>query len=539
MKPLPDRFPGFGLPWPAAAALWLMISGVSAYIVAFPVSMIAEDTYFYFQLAANVVAGQGVTFHGYTPTNGFHPLWFLVVTGLQSLARDRVLLPHLAMAMVALLAIASFWLAPAAARRLGLRHSHLGLALLVPYTLFTQIGSESALVVPLVALATWAFAGFDEKGEDGDFALLHLALALSVLARLDTVFVAALLGLSSLHVALRRRGFAATIRLSLVPAVAYVLLLGGYLLWNWSTTGHLVPISGALKGAGDAAHGFARAKIADMGWFALALVLASAGFVVASGTRRQRLILLPLYAGIALHAIYIAYFTSGLTNWTWYYGAWMTAGALALPQLATMAMRRLPAVFGTSAWAAWGERIAAAGLAAVTVLLPLAWLAVKMPPVVAGRDAGWARAYVRDFEDHLPKNQGVFVSDYPGALAYLGGYRVLPADGLINDYGYQAALARDGIRAYLQALGIHYVMAPGPDLDAAARARYCGVLVHNATRLSCQPKPDGGAESTGLTVYAALNGQESGVIPLRRDHLAFTVPSLGFGVWYIDPPPNP
>lgn len=519
----------FGMPPLAAALLWLQAIAVAAFVIVFALGMVPEDTFFYFQIAANIVAGQGVTFHGYTPTNGFHPLWLAVVTGLHAIAQDRALLPHLVMATVVALALAGFWLTVAAARRLGLRYGYLGLAVLVPYALFTQIGSESALVVPLVALALWLFARFAESGRSGDFALLHLALALSVLARLDTVFVAGLLGVSSLIVCLRRHGVPRTAIFLLAPATIHVALLGGYLAWNLATTGHLMPISGALKGGAEHADAARAERIATMGWAALAAIAASAA-ALPFGAPRWRAALAPLYAGVALHAAYLLWFASGTTTWAWYYGAWMVAAALAFAHLATAAV-------GMAARHPHGRaavRLADLAIPGLAVALPAAWFALHLPVMAAGRDAGWAKAYVAPFKSGLPDGSGIFVFDYPGALAFLGGYRVLPADGLVSDYRYQHAVRSQGILAYLRANGIRYVMAPGPDLDAAMRRRYCGVVVHKATRLGCRATPDGGAEAVDLTVYASLFGMEVGTVPLPRERLALTIPSMGFGVWRID-----
>lgn len=523
----------FTMAWPVATLFWLIATGVSLYVVVFPLSMFAEDTYFYLQIAANVVAGLGVTFHGYMPTNGFHPLWMLCIVGLQALGQDRLLLPHLVMGAVVALALLGFWLVVAAARRLGFSYVYAGLAILLPYCLFTQIGSESALVLPAVLAAVLFFTRFAADGRAVDFALLQLALALAILSRLDTVFVAGSIGVASLAFAFRRHGLPRTLHLSLLPGALHILLLGGYLLWNWQTMGHLLPISGALKGAGEESQIFSVAKIADIGKAAMLLILVSGTLLLARGTARQRLVLLPLYAGIVMHGFYIAYAMSGLTIWSWYYGAWIAAAGLAMAHLATSAATIAARPLGE----ARAARLANWGCGLLVLALPSLWLAAKMPPVVAARDAGWARDTVAVFERNLPKNQAVFVTDYPGALAYLGGYRVLPADGLVNDYAYQDEVRRVGILAYLQARRIFYIMAPGPDLDAAFQQRFCGVLVHNATRVTCRPTSDGNAETVSVTVYAALNGQQIGVIPLARDHLAFTVPALGFGVWRIDPPP--
>ncbi|RKZ11848.1 hypothetical protein DRQ32_05040, partial [bacterium] len=39
--------------------------------------LVADDTYYYFTIAKNLAAGNGPTFDGLAPTNGFHPLWQL------------------------------------------------------------------------------------------------------------------------------------------------------------------------------------------------------------------------------------------------------------------------------------------------------------------------------------------------------------------------------------------------------------------------------------------------------------------------------
>ena len=40
-----------------------------------PPNFFQDDSYFYLQVASNIAAGHGSTFHTITPTNGYHPLW--------------------------------------------------------------------------------------------------------------------------------------------------------------------------------------------------------------------------------------------------------------------------------------------------------------------------------------------------------------------------------------------------------------------------------------------------------------------------------
>ena len=45
-----------------------------------PEQFMHDDSYFYLQVAHNIAQGNGSTFHGITPTNGYHPLWLWMVT---------------------------------------------------------------------------------------------------------------------------------------------------------------------------------------------------------------------------------------------------------------------------------------------------------------------------------------------------------------------------------------------------------------------------------------------------------------------------
>ena len=65
---------------------WLTIAiiaigiGVQIFLVTRPFdvilqTLIPDDAFFIFKVAANVVAGLGSTFDGINPSNGYHPLW--------------------------------------------------------------------------------------------------------------------------------------------------------------------------------------------------------------------------------------------------------------------------------------------------------------------------------------------------------------------------------------------------------------------------------------------------------------------------------
>src|SRR5262245_19371900 len=69
--------------WIAAAGTLLRLAliwsgGCDAYLI-------ADDAFYYFTIARNLALGHGPTFDGLAPTNGFHPLYLLLLVPIWSL----------------------------------------------------------------------------------------------------------------------------------------------------------------------------------------------------------------------------------------------------------------------------------------------------------------------------------------------------------------------------------------------------------------------------------------------------------------------
>jgi hypothetical protein len=61
---------------------------------------------------------------------------------------------------------------------------------------------------------------------------------------------------------------------------------------------------------------------------------------------------------------------------------------------------------------------------------------------------------------NIPEGSGVFVYDWPGAISYYSGLKILPMDGLMNDFEYNQDLVSQGIEEYLCSKNIHYFLGP-------------------------------------------------------------------------------
>ena len=68
---------------------------------------LTDDAFYYFKTAQNIAEGNGITFDGINPTNGFHPLWMILCVPIFALARIDLFLPLRIVAAVQILLNAS------------------------------------------------------------------------------------------------------------------------------------------------------------------------------------------------------------------------------------------------------------------------------------------------------------------------------------------------------------------------------------------------------------------------------------------------
>ena len=174
----------------------------------------ADDFYYYLVLAKNSAAGLGPTFDGFAITNGFHPLYLLMLIPLASLPiqspifliKSALILLLVFHNLTGVIIATGFW-------RLGQRH--LGWLMVLAWLLnpwglaITLHGVE----VP-IATAIWAFITLHiyTRRQQGhsltikDAVILGVLAGLAVLARTDSVFLVAAVCVSELHRGWLERG---------------------------------------------------------------------------------------------------------------------------------------------------------------------------------------------------------------------------------------------------------------------------------------------------------------------------------------------
>ncbi|SDS16372.1 hypothetical protein SAMN04488543_1199 [Friedmanniella luteola] len=435
----------------------------------------SDDAYYYALIAHHLVTGSGSTFGGLVPTNGYQPLWQLLLLPVAAVASgDRQL--RLTFVLAGVLFSCFVVLAWKFADGLGARTEGLyaaGYATAVGGLFGNQVynGMEFALVTPAAMLVVLLLLRSPEHLGQGrreavrHGALLGLAGLVLVLSRLDAV---ALLLASGVVVLARRRD--RDLRCAwLTTALVVVAGLVAYGAWNQVHFGTPVPVSGLAKALGGATPESAVSvfrsylSFGDAGpltslWLGLQAVLVTA---VALGLLRRTGGAAPLFSAPQDAAL------SGILQ------------ALALAQLL-----QLGYYAATSSWHLWEWyyyyvplQFTVAGLVVLRAVLRARWSGVLSRPVVPVGAACLAAAvgvglFVLDdprtswttsstgvgawIDQHTAPDAVIAVGDRAGGLVWASRRRAVQLEGLVEDDRYLSVLRSRTIAQHLSEQSVDY-----------------------------------------------------------------------------------
>lgn len=476
----------------------ILVTGLAARLLVawLPVPLLIEktipdDAFYYFAIARNVVAGHGASVDGLTPTNGFHPLWGLLLALPYALFRDGDLPIHLGLSLAALAdtlsAAAAFYLVRRVTGRAPAGLLAAGLYAFNPLAAMeSQNGLETSLAGLFFALTGLVYLTRVRAGRAGfrDYALLGLAAGLMLLARTDTLFLLLVIALDSLWRRWRASrgpapaaGGQETARRFVLHWGLAGLIIGALLLpwfwWNMATFGTFVQSSAVAAPrliryslTTPLARGEPPAAVFQERYAPILLLSGTLGF---------------RYAGLALSAAAVALILSRLLAGRFPSlrasgPLWLPMLGAALPLLVHTFVRWYPrswyyvplawaaAVLGgalidraAGGWPRWqrlGGRLPAAGVAVLVLLLALqsvkAWREGFYPwqgHMLAG--ARWAA------ESAPP--QAVVASFNSGLQAYYGRRPIVNLDGVVN-WEALAAMERRGLLDYARRRGVTHLI---------------------------------------------------------------------------------
>jgi hypothetical protein len=428
----------------ATAAIPLLSHHVLAYL--------ADDFFYYLQIAHNLAEHGRSTFDGTTLTNGYHPLWMLVVTALYLCGGDPAVFFGIAVFTVAATVstyqmtwvllgrysihpvMAAFWAAWAALFALSMDRG----------------GMEVILTVPLLL----AFVLFVDGGEylrsrGGTVRAAFLA-ALLVLSRLDA---ALLLLMYFIALAIEQR----LLLLKRLPWICVGLIpLFLYAISNVWFFGSLSPVSSSAK---HLAPGFAfSAKtiesvfyplgLAGMAFLIPAVLLMVAGLAYGLFHRRQPAL---FWAMLLFTPVYLTVlsFSSDWGLWIWYRYPFIVS-AIAGLLLLREALR---------GWR-WTQYILAPGAFALCALFCLGLR--KTPQNTQVLDLA---IVLRDFAAGHPGMYGM--GDAAGTPAVVMGQPIVQLEGLVMDKKFLENIREErNLLDVLRAYGVRYYVSTNAKSEA-------------------------------------------------------------------------
>ncbi len=475
----------------------------------------SDDAYYYVLAARNFVDLGFFTADGLNATNGFHPLWAWLLVGYYAIAGttgslvSQVFGISVLEAAIRLIAVAGCIGAAWRWRDDALASGFLGIALLLawPYFHLFEMGMEATLAVLMFGAAIAALLARRPIW-------LGICLSAMFLARLDTVvFVTPWL----LLCVLRTQGFR---NASIATGITGVTFLG-FTLFTWFTTGHMKPISGALKSSFPVPQPSMlqiREQFQILEWNGLGYTLTHPNMllvvfmcVVAAlvawrkGVRaEQRWLILCMIAAALSQLLNFALFQ----KWSKSVEVWYYAMPLACSMFAMFAGLGLVAVRGSTFSLA---RIFASLLAVICL-----WQAVAaFPPK---REVAFAGPPVFKPIMDLTQPADILASTDSGALSFWTGRRVINLDGLVNNHDYQHRLAKGELRAYLTEKKVAYIALAHWGLPGQETTRRERMYAH---RHFPEGIESARYASYDFHVYAYLHGVESDRITFRPSDEVF------------------
>jgi hypothetical protein len=453
--------------------------------------LLQDDSFYYLQIAKNIATGHGSTFDRINPTNGYHPLWtLLLVPVFVAVPNDTELALHLALTLQALLIAAAMVLLFRLLRNhLDRKAAFLPFLLWINprFFLFWLNGMPSILYTVLhlcILLLVLSRCPLNkcELRPGWDY-MLGVLLGLSFLSRLDAVFLILAVIVSILF----STAFPGQEGLSWKGALRRLIRMGipiglislPYLAYNWMKFDHLVPISGSIKiiPFDFGSLGFYRDALLRAFWPLLfggtllskvfreisitsllacsVVVVGLLWFLIRTGWLRyvERLRWLKgmgfYFLFTLFHYLYNAIFIPKSIIYSWYW----------VPEVLSVLILAAALFSITEQWLVKQGRhlgtlftITAYGFC---LFLCVAVLAMRWnhPRHLFLNEIHKQAVWMRE---NLPEDAIVAAWD-AGALGYFSELRVINIDGLVNNFEFKAYKEQGRLKEYLDEKGCQYI----------------------------------------------------------------------------------
>jgi hypothetical protein len=479
-------------------------------------TLLEDDAWMVTAIARHWALGHGITADGLNPTNGFHPLYPLTLGALPYLLNPNDLHFGFRASLIICSLLNALALIPfyAIARLVADRYVALaGLAVVAlnPPLISVSVNAMETSLALLLLLTFWWYALARPPTTPRAAALLGLLAALAILARLDSMIAAGMLGLTLLWREVRARRFPA---LSLIYGTVAGLLLLPYFLRNLLEFGAISPSSGrALAYLHSYRESFAFSSglqliatqpVIELSWAPVwlwLLAIVALGFMIWRTPAPQRTLIVPLILYALALSFYYAYLQQqGLPRYYVGVGIVLALVLCAWASPRVQASERQPVARRWSLPVRWSPAIAALAIILMNGVVfarntAQAQHSADLAQPAMFQAAQWIAANVPPEVRLASSNSGIF--------QYYSGHVVLNFDGKLNSE-IIPVLARRQLDTYLRSKGIAYIV----DLPSVAE------YIEFYSRDLSEAKPHAEVSALQkLAIYGRLIGAKLGFGP--------------------------
>ena len=211
--------------------------------------VLLDDSLYVVSIARNIALGNGVTYNGVDMTNGFQPLWGILLVPVFLITKSISLAINLVLSAASIIDTLSVVMLFLLARKLF--NEKIGLMSaafygLNPFIMFqTLCGIEVVLFIFLALTTLYYYHSLKAKVKKTNMIILGILLGLTLLARLDGIFLALAIFIQMLWD--RRKNLAQGFKEIAMVALFAGIMMAPWFLWNYASFGTIVQSSAIAK----------------------------------------------------------------------------------------------------------------------------------------------------------------------------------------------------------------------------------------------------------------------------------------------------
>lgn len=211
--------------------------------------ILLDDAFIFFSISRNIALGNGITYNGVDPTNGFQPLWAFTLVPAFLLTGNNYLAVNLALTIASIIGTLTIFLIYKIAQKKF--NENIGLLSaafwgLNPLIIFQTLdGGDIALYVFLILSTIFYYISLKGKMKYKNSIILGILLGLTILARMDGIFLAMAI---ILHIVWNnKKNINIEIKKSITIIILTGLVLSPWFIWSYFTFGTIVQSSALTK----------------------------------------------------------------------------------------------------------------------------------------------------------------------------------------------------------------------------------------------------------------------------------------------------